>query len=307
MARETNRQEKNTRQATSGGRAGGATSPENDRSRRAAPAGTSRPESSGQAPSRETARSSGGGRDGGARSAREREQTIQSGRETGGRETAERETGSRESVSREPPSREASGRQSQGSTGMAPRSSTSQVRGPGAGGMGMAGLGTTGNPFYLIQRMAEDMDRLFEQFGFGRMGLGSSPAFGTLVSPESLRSAPRLGRADRTLWSPQVEVRQRGDDIVIRADLPGVDRDDVHVEVENDVLTIRGERREEHEEEEEGFYRSERSYGQFHRMLPLPEGVSADEVEATFRDGVLEVRLPAPKQQEQRTRRIEVR
>ena len=240
MARETNRQERNPRQAASGARAGGAAS------------------------------------------AREREQPVRSGRETGGR-------------------------QSEGSTGLASRGGAPQVRGPGAGGTGLSRMGTTGNPFQLMQRMAEDMDRLFEQFGFGRMGLGTSPAFGSLLGPDSFRGSSRQGRTEQTLWSPQIEVRQRGDNVVIRADLPGVNRDDMHVEVENDVLTIRGERREEREEEEEGFYRSERSYGTFHRMLPLPEGVNADEVEATFKDGVLEVKLPAPRQQEQRAKRIEVR
>lgn len=306
MARETNRQEKSARQGTSGGRAGGAPSPESDRSRRAGPAGANRSESSGQAP-RAGARSSGAGREQEAASAREREQPVRSGRETSGRETSGRETGGRVTSAQESSRLETSGRQSDGSTGLASRGGTPQVRGPGAGGTGLSRMGATGNPFQLMQQMAEDMDRLFEQFGFGRMGLGTSPAFGSLLGPDQFRGSSRMSRAEQTLWSPQIEVRQRGDNVVIRADLPGVNRDDVHVEVENDVLTIRGERREEREEEEEGFYRSERSYGTFHRMLPLPEGVNADAVEATFRDGVLEVTLPAPRQQEQRAKRIEVR
>ena len=324
MARETSRQDRSPRQASgarsaSGGRAGAGTSGSKERTSRGQSASGARTggaasqggESARRQPSggqRESmsasgtqastsgrqqrtagAQSAGSGRPGSTANSREsspqaqsdttreREQSIQSGREIGAP-------------------------QSQGSSGIARSRGTSPVRGPGAAGTSMGS-----NPFLLMQRMAEDMDRLFEQFGLGRTGLGASPAFASLLGPETWRGASRLGQADQTLWSPRVDVRQRGDDLVIRADLPGVKREDVHVEVEHDVLTIRGERREEHEEEGEGFYRSERSYGRFHRALPLPEGVNADQREATFKDGVLEITLPAPKPQEQRARRIEVR
>jgi len=161
-------------------------------------------------------------------------------------------------------------------------------------------------PFTMMRRMAEEMDRLFDQFGVPRTGPALMPRIGTWLDDETWTGSGTTGA--RALWSPQVETFRRGDDIVVRADIPGVQKDDVHVEVENDVLTISGERRDEQEEQRDGYYRSERSYGQFYRALPLPEGVDAEKCEASFKDGVLEVTLPAPKQEEGRkAKRIQVR
>jgi HSP20 family protein len=188
------------------------------------------------------------------------------------------------------------GRQTQGSTGVARRGGWSPAYG---------GAGSLASPFTLMQRMAEDMDRLFEQFGFGRTGL--TPSVSSLLGSDLWSGPSRLGRSEQALWSPQVEVFQRGNNLVVRADLPGVNKDDLHVDVENEVLTIRGERREEQEENREGLYRSERSYGQFYRAIPLPEGVNAEQVDATYKDGVLEITLPAPKQEERKAKRIQIR
>jgi HSP20 family protein len=156
----------------------------------------------------------------------------------------------------------------------------------------------------LMRRMAEDMDRLFENFGFGRTGLGLAPSFGTALDRDLWSGSPALGQA---LWSPQVDTFRKGDKLVVRADLPGLNKDEVKVEVDEGVLTISGERREEQEETREDFYRSERSYGEFYRAIPLPEGVTGDQVDATFKDGVLEVTLPAPKQPERRAKQIQIR
>jgi HSP20 family protein len=93
---------------------------------------------------------------------------------------------------------------------------------------------------------------------------------------------------------------------VLRADLPGLAKEDVEVEVNEDSVTIRGERRHEREEEREGVYRSERSYGSFSRVVPLPEGTITDSAKATFRDGVLEVVMQAPGREVKRGRRIEI-
>jgi len=164
-------------------------------------------------------------------------------------------------------------------------------------------LNTGRNPFTLMQRMADDMDRLFEQFGFGRMGL--TPRFGSGFDDDLW--SDRGMRALNTVWAPQVETLRRGDNLVIRADIPGVSKDDVHVEIENDILTISGERKEEHEDNRDGYYRSERSYGRFYRAIPLPEGIDADQCNASFKDGVLELTLPAPKQEERRAKRIQIR
>ena len=106
---------------------------------------------------------------------------------------------------------------------------------------------------------------------------------------------------------PQVETTLRGDRLVVRADLPGIDKDDVRVEIDNDVLTISGERRNEQRDERDGYFRSERSYGSFFRAIPLPEGVNTDQCEAKFNDGVLEISLPAPKQEDRKTRQIQIR
>ena len=148
------------------------------------------------------------------------------------------------------------------------------------------------DPFTLMQRMSADMDRLFEQFGFG----------GGLAAPSLGTNALAQGT-----WSPQIETFRRGDQLVIRADVPGVRKEDLHVEVDDGVLTLSGERRSESEENRDGYYRSERSYGQFQRSIALPEGISADQCQASFNDGVLEVTLPAPKEQERTAKRIEIR
>lgn len=166
--------------------------------------------------------------------------------------------------------------------------------------------GRMSNPFELMQRMSDDMDRLFEQFGFGRTGLGFGATAGSLLGSDLDDRSQRLG-GGQSFWAPQVETTRRGDRFVVRADLPGIDKDAVHVEVDNDVLTISGERRSEQRDEREGFFRSERSYGSFYRAIPLPEGVNADQCEAKFNDGVLEISLPAPKEPERKTRKIPVR
>lgn len=152
-----------------------------------------------------------------------------------------------------------------------------------------------GDPFGIVRRFAEEMDRLFEDFGFRR----------GLMAPWPISRWSGLG-ADLTTWSPALEVFRRDDRLVIRADLPGLTKDDVKVEVTDDTVTIRGERRQEQEERRAGYYHSERSYGYFCRSIPLPEGAEADKAEANFRDGVLEITMPAPAEAS-RGRLIEVK
>jgi HSP20 family protein len=155
----------------------------------------------------------------------------------------------------------------------------------------------SGSPFSFMRRFGEEMDRLFDDFGFGRGWL--APSFGRDFFPAG------FGDFGRTGWSPQVEVFEREGQFVVRADLPGLTKDDVKVEVADGALTISGERKSEHEEKGEGFYRSERSYGSFYRQIPLPEGVNADEAQATFNNGVLEISIQAP-QRQPRSRRLEI-
>jgi HSP20 family protein len=119
---------------------------------------------------------------------------------------------------------------------------------------------------------------------------------------------PSQGRGfDQALWSPQVEMFEREGQLVVRADLPGMTKDDVNVEITDEAIILQGERRDEREENREGYYHSERSYGSFYRQIPLPEGVNAEDANATFRNGVLEVTMQAPARQESRSRRIDIR
>jgi HSP20 family protein len=91
-----------------------------------------------------------------------------------------------------------------------------------------------------------------------------------------------------------VDVLEKEGQVVVRADLPGVKKEDVEVAVEGDVLTIRGSRHEEKETKEKGYYRSERSMGEFQQTIALPDGVTADSIKASYKDGVLEVTIPRP-------------
>ena len=101
-------------------------------------------------------------------------------------------------------------------------------------------------------------------------------------------------------WIPAMDLVETEDHFVVRADLPGLDEADIKIELEDNVLTISGERRSEHEEGKEGFYRVERAFGRFARTLTLPEGVDPDSVNANFEKGVLEVRIPKPEQRKPR-------
>ena len=101
-------------------------------------------------------------------------------------------------------------------------------------------------------------------------------------------------------WSPAMDLVETDDHYVLRADLPGVSEGDVKIELDDNVLTISGERKSAHKETKEGYYRVERAYGSFSRALTLPEGVDADGISANFDRGVLEVRVPKPEQRKPR-------
>lgn len=133
-------------------------------------------------------------------------------------------------------------------------------------------------------RFTHEIDRMFDEFWY--------PSFF------------RRGRQAQ-MWSPQVDVMEKEGELVVKADLPGIRREDLSVEVTEGMLTLRGERRQEEEREDEGFYRMERSYGTFLRTIPVPAGIDPEQVKARFRDGVLEIRMPMQKQME-RARQIEI-
>ena len=204
-----------------------------------------------------------------------------------------------------------------------------QAQDLGATAAGSGAQQRVNSPFSFMRRFGEEMDRLFEDFGFAPLGLdpmdliiatprsglapGRSPGSGTsgqrgLTTGRSAltRQSPAGSLSStRATWLPQVEVLQRGGNLVVRADLPGLRSDDVRVEVDNGALTISGERSYLAEDDDEGVFHSERVYGSFVRTIPLPQGVNPEDVQARFADGVLEVTVPLPK--ESRSRRVEVR
>jgi HSP20 family protein len=101
-------------------------------------------------------------------------------------------------------------------------------------------------------------------------------------------------------WMPAMDLLETSDHFVLRADLPGMSEEDVKIELEDATLSISGERKTEHESEQEGFYRVERASGSFQRSLTLPQGVDPEAVSASFDRGVLEVRIPKPEQRKPR-------
>jgi len=146
-------------------------------------------------------------------------------------------------------------------------------------------------PFVFMRRFGEEMENLFDDFGLGH---------------EWLAPITKGANLAQGLWTPQVEMFERKDEIVVRADLPGLKKDDVKVEVAENGITIEGERKHENGKKSDGYYRSERSYGKFYRRLPLPDGVDPEDATATFQDGVLEVSMPAPKRTERKSRRLNI-
>jgi HSP20 family protein len=147
------------------------------------------------------------------------------------------------------------------------------------------------NPMETMARMMSEMDQMMS-----RMGLGRGWMMPTLGSPFS-RSYEGLAEQAGSMigtFSPEVEVFRRENELVVRADVPGLQKENLHVEVRDDHVLIEGERREEQQENREGYLMNERRYGRFQRAIPLPEGVNPEDAKATFRDGVLEVTMPAP-------------
>ena len=142
-------------------------------------------------------------------------------------------------------------------------------------------------PFNLMRHIADDMDNMFRDFGF---------ADRFPMMPMIERDFFNFGGADmENTFTPPVEMVERDDKLVIRADLPGLKKEDIHVEFTEGRLTIKGERKKEFEDKEEGRYRSESFYGMFYRSLPLPKNVTSKDAKAMFKNGVLEVTLAAPK------------
>ena len=153
------------------------------------------------------------------------------------------------------------------------------------------------SPFALMQRLTADMDRLFENFGMGMFSRGAWPFGG-------LRQGSALSPTMSATWSPHIEMFEQEGKLVVQAELPGLRKDDVQIEVEDDAIVISGERHSEAQRDEGGRYVSERSYGSFYRVIPLPDGANADSANATFRDGMLRIEMSLD--QRPRGRRLEI-
>jgi HSP20 family molecular chaperone IbpA/ribosome-associated toxin RatA of RatAB toxin-antitoxin module len=145
------------------------------------------------------------------------------------------------------------------------------------------------DPIALVRKVSDEVDQLFARF-IGR--------------PIATKSGEG-GQPGK--WMPPVEILQRGDQLVICVDLPGISRESIDIEIQRDRVIVEGERKEAPQPPDApGFRRSERSYGPFHRTVPLPEGVDPDSAQAAMRDGVLEITLRMPTPAERRGKRLDI-
>ena len=140
------------------------------------------------------------------------------------------------------------------------------------------------DPFREISTLQERMNRLFSEMA------RRSP----IAEEETIQGA----------WIPPVDIYETGDSIVIKAELPGISKEDITLEVKENTLSIKGEKKFEKDVKEESYHRVERSYGAFQRAFALPSTVQQDKVKAKFRDGILEVTLP--KAEEAKPKQIKV-
>ena len=141
-----------------------------------------------------------------------------------------------------------------------------------------------------LSSLQAEMNRLFQSF-FDTPTSGSGSGGGN-------------GGGGLRRWHPAMDLVETDEHFVLRADLPGLDENDVKIEVQDNVLTVSGERRYEHEAKKDGFYRLERGSGQFSRSLTLPDGIDTNAIAASFDKGVLEVRVPKPERR--KPKRIEI-
>lgn len=123
------------------------------------------------------------------------------------------------------------------------------------------------NPYKLMKRFTDEMDRALGGF---------------------------MTTAEQDFWAPAVDVKTANGNLVVTAELPGLTKDDIKVEVIGDALVIEGERKKEEEQKGEQYYRSERYYGKFYRSIPLPKGANTDAIKADLNNGVLQVTIPVP-------------
>jgi HSP20 family protein len=145
------------------------------------------------------------------------------------------------------------------------------------------------SPLSLMRRMREDIDRMLSGFGLPSLRF---PEFMTFETPRVI--------------TPAVDVWETEDEVKVRADLPGVEPDDIEIFTTEDSITLRGEVRREREEKEKGYYRAERRYGRFERILPLPVEIKPNEAKATFKHGTIEITLPKTERAKEHMKKVPV-
>jgi len=146
-------------------------------------------------------------------------------------------------------------------------------------------------PFDLFDEMTNQMARLW-----GGNFLGALPF-----------SRAQQGQGGAMANFPRVDIVQKDNQLVVKAELPGIKKQDIDLSVEDGDLIIQATRHNEQESNQSDVYRMERQYGTFYREIPLPEGVQADKIQASLNDGVLEVDIPMPSQQQQQGQKIQVK
>ena len=140
-------------------------------------------------------------------------------------------------------------------------------------------------PFREFDRMRRDMDRLWDSF---------------------LEGVPRRRGEERGEWLPSLDVSETKNELVVKAEVPGMDHKDIDVSLFNGVLTIKGEKKQEREEKEAGYHLVERSYGSFVRSVQLPKEVQGDKINASYKDGILRITLPKSEEAKKKEIKIKV-
>ena len=138
-------------------------------------------------------------------------------------------------------------------------------------------------PFEELTSFRREMDRLWDRFFSER---------------------PALEFLERG-WEPSLDISETKGDLVVKAELPGIDPKDIDISLAGDTLTIKGEKKQEKEEKEENYHRIERSYGAFSRMVKLPMSVQNDKIKASYQNGVLKITLP--KSEEEKKKQIKIK
>ena len=144
---------------------------------------------------------------------------------------------------------------------------------------------TPWKPFRELERMRREMDRLWDSFFEGRPG----------------KKVEEVAE-----WSPTLDVSETKNDLVVKAEIPGIDPKDIDISLANEMLTIKGEKKQEKEEQEENYHLAERSYGSFARTIRLPREVQSDKISASYRNGILKVTLPKSEEAKKKEVKIKV-